>query len=176
MKRTPRVGSTPKRVPPAASSSRVDTEKHDEPLVGKRKGMGKTWNMKRKLYLPQTRDQPDMRAMRVAKAATRGRPGGWGRGGSLGPSIAQRRKPRQHAPEINNHRGWNMLELPQKKMQKCNRKGDQSVTSQRGGGANHLATKSLLPRLAPRGRAGRAKFHQIFAEKSQISSKNENEK
>ena len=96
MKRTPRVGSTPKRVPPAASSSRVDTEKHDEPLVGKRKGMGKKWNMKRKLYLPQTRDQPDMRAMRVAKAATHGRQ--------------------------------------------------------------------------------KFKFHQIFAEKSQISSKNENEK
>ena len=86
MKRTPRVGSTPKRVPPAASSSRVDTEKHDEPLVGKRKGMGKTWNMKRKLYLPQTRDQPDMRAMRVAKAATRGRPGGWGRGVASAPA------------------------------------------------------------------------------------------
>ena len=49
--------------------------------------MGKTWNMMRKLYLPQTRDQPDMRAMRVAKAATRGRPGGWDRGGASAPAT-----------------------------------------------------------------------------------------
>jgi hypothetical protein len=74
---------------PEVGAPRSILEKHDEPLGGKRTGMGYTCDMMRKLYLPQTRDQPDMRAMRVAKAATRGRPGGWGRGVASAPALKE---------------------------------------------------------------------------------------
>ena len=88
-------------------------------------------------YQPHTRDQRDMRATRVAAAATRDP------GESRDIMLCQKKKQPKG------------LYLPLWKMQQDIREGVQSVTSQRGGDAHHPAPEGLLPRHAPRSRAGR---------------------
>ena len=86
---------------------------------------------------PQTSDHLYMRATRAAAAATR----------VPGESRDIMLRPKNQQPEG--------LYLPLWKMQQDIREGVQSVTSQRGGDAHHPAPEGLLPRHAPRSRAGR---------------------
>ena len=73
--------------------------------------------------------------------------------GRRGSDPRPRRKPRHHAlPKKEQPKG---LDLPLWKMQQDIREGVQSVTSQRGGDAHPPAPEGLLPRHAPRSRAGR---------------------